>query len=99
LTVKAKWQQLANARFDDYGLIMSDKELVLDALERLPNSATLDQIRDRLNFLAAIRQAQNSLSQGNGIPLANVREQFSSWVNEWNSKSSGRRKRSTTSAR
>jgi hypothetical protein len=78
---------------------MSDKELVLDVLERLPKGATLDQIRDRLNFLAEIREAQSSLKEGKGIPLADVREQFSSWVNEWNSKSSGRRKRSTTSAR
>jgi hypothetical protein len=78
---------------------MSDKQLVMEAIERLPKGASLDQIRDRLNFLAAVRQAQNSLRQGKGIPLTKVREQFSSWVNEWNSKSSGRRKRSATSTR
>ncbi len=78
---------------------MSDKELVIEAIARLPKSASLDQIRDRLNFLAGVRQAQSSLRQGKGIPLSKVREQFSSWVNEWNSKSSGRRKRSTTSTR
>jgi hypothetical protein len=78
---------------------MSDKELVLETIARLPEESSLDQIRDRLNFLAGVRQAQSSLRQGRGVPVAKVKEQLSSWVNEWNSKSSGRRKRSTTSTR
>ncbi|MGN6555140.1 MAG: hypothetical protein ACTHLW_15640 [Verrucomicrobiota bacterium] len=88
---------LANTPDGDYGFAMSDKQRVIEAIERLPKSASLDQIRDCLDFLTAVLHAQNSLRLGKGIPLSKVREQFSSWVNEWTSKSSGRQKRSTTS--
>lgn len=78
---------------------VSDKELVLDAIERLPKGATLSQIRERVDFLAALREARSSLALGEGIPVDEVEKQFSSWVKEWRSKSSGRPRRSTTSTR
>jgi hypothetical protein len=78
---------------------VSNKELVIDAIERLPKNATLAQIRERVEFIAAIKEAQTSVENGKGIPIEEVEKQFSSWVKEWTSKSSGRRKHSTTSTR
>ena len=69
---------------------MSDKELVISAIERLPGRATLAQIRDRVEFIAALKEAQGSLDRGEGVPMQNVEKQFSSWVKTWRSKSSGR---------
>jgi hypothetical protein len=72
---------------------MSDKELFLDAIERLPNDATAAQINDRVAFIAALKQAEQSLDRGEGVPIREVEKQFSSWVKQWRSKSTGRRKR------
>ena len=78
---------------------MSDKELVMDALERLPTNASLAQIRARVEFLAALKEAERSLDRGEGVPHKEIKKQFRSWVKRWRSKSSGRPRRSATSSR
>jgi len=45
---------------------MSDKELVIDAIERLPIDASLAQTRARVEFLAALKEAERSLDRGRG---------------------------------
>jgi predicted transcriptional regulator len=75
---------------------MSDKEMVLDAIERLPRSATLRQIRERVEFLAAIKEGEESLKRGEGVPHEKVEKMFATWVKKWRSKSSGRNRRSAT---
>jgi hypothetical protein len=77
---------------------MSDKEMVLDVIQRLPKSATLRQIRERVEFLSAIKEGEDSLDRGEGVPQEKVEKQFAAWVKKWRSKSSGRNQRSTTSA-
>lgn len=77
---------------------MSDKELVLDVIQRLPKSASMRQIRDRVEFLAALKEGEDSLARGEGVPQAEVEKRFAGWVKKWRSKSSGRNRRSTTSA-
>jgi hypothetical protein len=76
---------------------MSDKEIVLDAIQRLPESVTMRQIRQRVEFLAAIREGENNLNVGKGISQEQVEKQFAAWVKKWRSKSSGRNRRSATS--
>jgi hypothetical protein len=78
---------------------MSTKELVLEAIQRLPDGASLEQIRERIEFLAALERAEESLDQGRGIPQEKVEAHFESSVKTWRAKSSGRRKRSKTSKR
>ena len=77
---------------------MSDKDMVLGVIQRLPKSATMREIRERVEFLAAIKEGEDSLDRGEGIPHAEVEKQFASWVKKWRSRSSGRSRRSTTSA-
>jgi hypothetical protein len=76
---------------------MSDKEMVLDVIQRLPKSATLRQIRERVEFLSAIKEGEESLDRGEGVPQEEVEKQFAAWVKKWRSKSSGRNRRSMTS--
>ena len=77
---------------------MSDKEQVMDAIQRLPKSATLQEIRERVEFLAAVREGEDNLNRGKGVPQEKVEALFAAWVKKWRSKSSGRSRRSTTSA-
>ncbi len=78
---------------------MSNKELVLGAIQRLPDDASLEQIRERVEFLAALERAEDSLDQGKGISQEQVEARFESTVKSWPTKSSGRRRLSKTSKR
>ena len=78
---------------------MSDKELVLDSIQRLPKSATLRQIRERVEFLAAIKEGEDSVDRGKVVPHEEVEKQFAAWAKKWRSKSSGRNRRSAISAK
>ena len=78
---------------------MSMKELVLEAIQRLPNSASLEQIRERVEFLSALDRAEESLNLGNGVAQQDVAARFESAVKTWRTKSSGHQKLSKTSKR
>ena len=43
---------------------MTDKQAVLDALQRLPESATLDEITEELRIMAAIRRGREDVAAG-----------------------------------
>ena len=58
---------------------MSDKELVLEVIQRLPKSATMRQIRERVEFLAAIKEGEESLDRGEGVPHEEVEKRFATW--------------------
>jgi hypothetical protein len=45
---------------------MTQKELVLDAISELPHDASLDEIADRVDFLAAIQKGFGHLDLGGG---------------------------------
>lgn len=76
---------------------MTDKEMVLNSVRRLPARASIREIQDRVNFLAAVTEAEESLRQGEGTPHEQVKSELQTRIDRWNSKSPGRRKRSTTS--
>jgi hypothetical protein len=76
---------------------MSTKELVMQAIQRLPDSASVDQIRERVEFLAALEHAETSLDHGKGVPQEVVEARFESAVKTWRTKSSGHQKLSKTS--
>jgi len=78
---------------------MSTKELVLEAIQRLPDSASLQQIRERVEFLAALEHAEESLDQGKGVTQEEVEARFEATVKTWRTKSSGHQKLSKTSKR
>ncbi len=59
---------------------MSDKQLVLDSIERLPNDASLDAIAERVEFLAAVRKGIDQIDRGQTIPHDEVKRQLASWL-------------------
>lgn len=60
--------------------------MVLDAIERLPADATLTEIRERIEFLSALKDAEESIDRGEYIPHEEVEQAFASWVKQWHSK-------------
>ena len=57
-------------------IVMSQKEMVLEAIKELPDDASVRDIADRLEFLAAIQTGLDQLDRGEGIPHEEVK---SSW--------------------
>jgi len=61
---------------------MSEKQLALDSIERLPENASLDVIAERLDFLAAIRKGFDQIERGETIPHDEVKRQLATWLSK-----------------
>lgn len=59
---------------------MTQKELVLDAISGLPDDASLEEIADRVEFLAGVQKGFNQLDRGEGIPHEEIKRQLASWL-------------------
>lgn len=59
---------------------MSNKERVADLLQRIPESASLHDIAQQIEFLAAVRQGLSELDRGEGIPIEEVERELPSWI-------------------
>jgi predicted transcriptional regulator len=59
---------------------MTQKDLVLDSIKELPDEASLDEIAERIEFLAALQKGINQLDCGEGIPHEEVKRQLDTWL-------------------
>lgn len=59
---------------------MSDRELVLAAVQEMPETASLRDITDELLVLAEVRERMEKNPDGRGIPAEEVLRQVASWV-------------------
>jgi len=59
---------------------MSDKELALDSIRRLPEDARLDAIAERVQFLAAIRKGVDQIERGETVPHEEVKRELAAWL-------------------
>lgn len=61
---------------------MSDRELVIDAVQEMPEDASFGQILDRLNLLAAVREGLEQSDRGEGTPAEQVRDKVRAWASK-----------------
>jgi predicted transcriptional regulator len=59
---------------------MSDKQLVVELLNRLPADAKLQDIGREIEFLAAIREGEEQADRGEVVPHEQVKREFASWI-------------------
>lgn len=59
---------------------MSNKEIVQDLLQRLPDGATLHYIAREIEFIAAVQQGLSELDKGERIPIEDVERELPSWI-------------------
>ena len=62
----------------------SDKELVIDLLRCLPEGATLAEIVEELQTLAAIERGKEAARQGQVIPHEEARRRLEEWLSKSN---------------
>jgi hypothetical protein len=59
---------------------MTEKEMVLQTVRELPDDCSLDEIADRIEFLAAVQKGLDQLDRGEGIPQDEIKKQLASWL-------------------
>jgi len=65
---------------------MTDKQAVIDALARLPESASLQEITEELKIMAAIRRGRADVAAGRCKSHDDVEKLVESWATAWTSK-------------
>jgi hypothetical protein len=59
---------------------MTEKEMVLKTVRELPDDCSIDEIADRIEFLAAVQNGLDQLDGGEGISHEEIKRQLASWL-------------------
>ena len=59
---------------------MSNKEAVIELVNRLPENVSLREIAQEIEFVAAIQEGLDQIDQGQGIPLEDVEKMLDLWT-------------------
>jgi predicted transcriptional regulator len=59
---------------------MTEKEMVLKIVRELPDDCSIDEIADRIEFLAAVQKGLDELDRGEGITHEEIKKQLASWL-------------------
>jgi len=54
---------------------MTEKEIVLETIRALPDDCSLEEIAERIEFMAAVQKGLDQLDRGEGIPHDEVKRQ------------------------
>lgn len=65
-------------RADD--LAMSNREMVIDLLSKLPADTSLQDIAREIELLAGIKTAREEAQRGEGIPAEDARKLVGAWA-------------------
>lgn len=65
---------------------MTDKQAVIDALSRLPENASLEEITEELRVMAAVRRGRDAIAAGRTKTQEEVEQLVESWATAWASK-------------
>jgi predicted transcriptional regulator len=65
---------------------MTDKQAVIDAVQRLPENASLDEIADELRLMAAIRRGRADVAAGRTKTQEEAEQLVESWASAWSTK-------------
>lgn len=59
---------------------MSDKQMVLEAVRRLPEEATLEEISDEIAILAAIQRGKDDADAGQVLTHDEIQARSAAWT-------------------
>jgi predicted transcriptional regulator len=65
---------------------MTDKQAVLDALQRLPETASLEEITEELRIMASVRRGRADIAAGRVMTQEEAERLLESWATAWTSK-------------
>jgi predicted transcriptional regulator len=59
---------------------VSNKQLVSNLLERLPDDVSLRDIAKEIEFISGVREGLDQLDRGDGVPVEDVEKMIASWT-------------------
>jgi len=59
---------------------MTEKEIVLETIRSLPDDCSLEEIAERIEFMATVQKGLDQVKGGEGIPHDEVKRQLTSWL-------------------
>ena len=59
---------------------MTEKDIVLETIRALPDDCSLEEIAERIEFMAAVQKGLDQIDDGKGIPHDEVKRQLASWL-------------------
>jgi hypothetical protein len=59
---------------------MTEKEIVLETIKALPDDCSLEEIAERIKFMAAVQKGLDQLDNAEGIPHDEIKRQLASWL-------------------
>lgn len=59
---------------------MTDKALILDAIQKLPDDSTVNDIREQLEFIAAVQVGLRQVQRGEVVSLDEVEKKIETWA-------------------
>ena len=65
---------------------MTDKQAVIDALQRLPEDASLEEIAEELRLMASIRRGRADIAAGRTKTQEEAEHLLESWATRWTSR-------------
>jgi len=65
---------------------MTDKQAVIDALQRLPEDASLEEITEELGIMASIRRGRADIAAGRTKTQEEAEHLVESWATAWTSR-------------
>ena len=61
---------------------MSNKQVVIEAIRKLPEEATFQEIGDEIAMLAAIRRGEEAADEGRVVSHEEVKRKVASWISK-----------------
>ena len=61
---------------------MSNREIVIDLLSKLPEDASLKEIAREIEFLAGLKTAREQVIRREGIPAEEARKLVDAWAGQ-----------------
>jgi predicted transcriptional regulator len=59
---------------------MTEKESVIDAIQKLPDEATLEDIQEEIAILAGIRRGEADIDAGRFVTHEVVKQRIAEWL-------------------
>jgi predicted transcriptional regulator len=59
---------------------MSDRQLILEAVQEMPETASFHEIVEELALMAEVKRRLEKNPQGKGVPAEELLAQVSTWV-------------------
>jgi hypothetical protein len=74
--------RVASSHVDGDNHNMSNREIVLDLVSKLPEDAPLDEIARKIELLAGIQAARNQARRNEGTPAQDAHQLVDAWLSQ-----------------